>query len=117
MLGSGSGFLALDKNGNGKIDDGSELFGTKSGDGFADLAEYDSDGNGWIDEKGRVYVLYEVKEIMKDMSCGNQKVAKLIAELEKYGLIIRERQGYGRPAHIYVMNFASRMDKEEQASA
>lgn len=41
MLKSGSGFLALDKNGNGKIDDGSELFGTQSGDGFADLEEYD----------------------------------------------------------------------------
>ena len=27
-----------------------ELFGTKSGNGFADLAKYDSDGNGWIDE-------------------------------------------------------------------
>jgi hypothetical protein len=47
---SGSGFLALDKNGDGVINDGSELFGTKSGNGFADLAEYDSDGNGWIDE-------------------------------------------------------------------
>ena len=34
MLGKGSGFLALDKNGDGKINDGSELFGTKSGDGF-----------------------------------------------------------------------------------
>lgn len=43
MLKSGSGFLALDKNGNGKIDDGSELFGTQSGDGFADLEEYDID--------------------------------------------------------------------------
>ena len=50
-----SGFLALDKNGDGKINDGSELFGTKSGDGFADLSEYDSDGNGWIDEADEVY--------------------------------------------------------------
>ena len=46
MLGSGSGYLALDKNGDGIINDGSELFGTKSGNGFADLAAYDSDGNG-----------------------------------------------------------------------
>lgn len=45
-----SGFLALDKNGDGKINDGSELFGTRSGDGFADLSAYDEDGNGFIDE-------------------------------------------------------------------
>lgn len=47
---SGSGFLALDRNGDGAIDDGSELFGTQSGNGFADLAQLDGDGNGWIDE-------------------------------------------------------------------
>ena len=35
--------------------DGNELFGVKSGDGFADLAEYDSDGNGWIDENDEVF--------------------------------------------------------------
>ena len=51
----GSGFLALDKNGDGRINDGSELFGTKSGDGFKDLAEYDDDGNGWIDENDDVF--------------------------------------------------------------
>ncbi len=45
----GNGFLALDKNGNGKIDNGKELFGAKSGNGFAELVEYDSDNNGWID--------------------------------------------------------------------
>ena len=54
-LGSGSGFLAYDKNGDGKIGDGSELFGTKSGDGFSDLAAYDSDDNGWIDENDEIY--------------------------------------------------------------
>lgn len=54
-LQGGSGFLALDKNGDGIINDGSELFGTKSGDGFADLAQYDQDGNGWIDENDEIF--------------------------------------------------------------
>lgn len=55
QLGGGNGFLALDKNGDGIINDGSELFGTKSGDGFADLAQYDEDGNGWIDENDAIF--------------------------------------------------------------
>lgn len=54
-LAAGSGFLALDKNGDGIINDGSELFGTKSGDGFKDLAAYDADGNGWIDENDPIF--------------------------------------------------------------
>lgn len=54
-LSEGSGFLVLDKNGNGRADNGSELFGTASGDGFKDLAAYDDDGNGWIDEKDSVF--------------------------------------------------------------
>ncbi len=55
MLREGSGFLALDKNGDGKINDGGELFGTKSGNGFSDLAVYDEDGNGWIDENDEIF--------------------------------------------------------------
>lgn len=51
----GSGFLALDKNGNGKIDNGSELFGAQSGNGFADLARYDADGNRWLDENDAIF--------------------------------------------------------------
>lgn len=54
-LGSGSGYLALDKNEDGIINDGNELFGTKNGDGFSDLAQYDSDGNGWIDEADSIF--------------------------------------------------------------
>ncbi|MDE7339477.1 MAG: hypothetical protein K2N80_02795 [Lachnospiraceae bacterium] len=54
-LQSGSGYLALDLNEDGEINDGSELFGTKSGNGFADLAKYDSDGNGWIDEDDEIW--------------------------------------------------------------
>jgi len=55
FVGPGSGFLALDANSDGVINDGSELFGAQSGDGFADLAAYDGDGNGWIDENDDIY--------------------------------------------------------------
>ena len=55
QLQAGSAFLALDKNSNGIIDNGSELFGTQSGDGFADLKAYDEDKNGWIDENDVIF--------------------------------------------------------------
>lgn len=55
MPGEGSGYLALDKDCNGRIDDGNELFGPKTGNGFSDLAAYDEDGNGWIDENDTVW--------------------------------------------------------------
>jgi hypothetical protein len=51
----GSGFLALDQNGDGIINNGSELFGAVTGNGFAELGSYDEDGNGWIDEADSVF--------------------------------------------------------------
>lgn len=59
-LEKGNGFLALDANENGIIDDGNELFGTISGNGFKDLAAYDEDCNGWIDENDAVYTKLKV---------------------------------------------------------
>jgi hypothetical protein len=52
---SGSGFLVFDKNQNGEVDNGSEMFGPQSGQGFAELSAYDDDGNGWIDENDAIY--------------------------------------------------------------
>lgn len=56
----GSGFLVFDRNGDGKINNGSELFGTRSGNGFADLNQLDDDHNGWIDENDAAYAKLEV---------------------------------------------------------
>lgn len=55
MLRPGSGFLALDKNKDGAINDGSELFGPNSGNGFLELAKYDADNNSFIDEADPIY--------------------------------------------------------------
>lgn len=50
-----SAMLALDKNEDGTINDGSELFGAATGNGFAELAQYDEDGNGYIDEADSIF--------------------------------------------------------------
>jgi hypothetical protein len=50
-----SNFVALDRNGDGRINDGGELFGALTGDGFAELARHDDDGNGFIDGGDAVY--------------------------------------------------------------
>ena len=55
FTGANSGFLALDSNNDGTINNGSELFGALTGDGFSELSKFDSDGNGWIDESDPVY--------------------------------------------------------------
>lgn len=50
-----SAFVALDRDGDGRINDGRELFGALTGDGFAELARHDDDGNGFIDAGDAVY--------------------------------------------------------------
>ncbi len=51
----GSGILAFDKNSDGYINNGSELFGPSTGNGFMELSAFDEDGNGWIDAADSVY--------------------------------------------------------------
>ena len=50
-LSKGDAFLAVDHNGNGKIDSRAELFGGEKGDGFAKLATYDTNHDGVVDAK------------------------------------------------------------------
>ena len=62
--------------------------------------------NGWLDEQGRVYIIFPVQEVMDALGCADNKAAKLFRELEKFGLIERKRRGLGKPDLIYVKNFA-----------
>jgi soluble cytochrome b562 len=54
-LSLGGGVLSLDLNGDGLVNDMSEIVGAGSDNGFAALAAYDEDGNGWIDEADSVF--------------------------------------------------------------
>ena len=62
--------------------------------------------NGWLDEQGRVYIIFPVQEVMDALGCADNKATKLFRELEKFGLIERKRRGLGKPSLIYVKNFA-----------
>jgi len=55
QLASGAGFLAFDQNNDGVINNGHELFGPQSGNGFQDLSVYDDNQDGWIDESDNIF--------------------------------------------------------------
>lgn len=62
--------------------------------------------NDWLDEQGRVYIVFTVEEVMDALCCADNKATRLLRELEGIGLIERKRRGLGKPSLIYVKNFA-----------
>ena len=72
--------------------------------------------NGWVDEENRVYIYFKLEDAMEFMGIGKDKGVKLFAELDYEkgcGLIRREKQGFGKPAMIYVMNFNTEITEEK----
>ena len=64
--------------------------------------------NGWKDVEDRIFIYFTLVEIQELINCGHNKAVRMLAELgsEKgIGLIKRIKQGLGKPAKIYVMNF------------
>lgn len=55
FVSGGSGILVFDRNGDQQVNDGSELFGPKTGNGFAELSQYDENKDRWIDENEPIY--------------------------------------------------------------
>jgi len=123
FVGPGSGFLALDLNQDGIINDGKELFGPNSGDGFSDLANYDLDKNGWIDENDAIYE--KLRIWTKDAEGNDQLLAlgekgigaiylgnvstsfalkntsnQLDAQIQKTGIFLRENGSAGTVQHV-----------------
>ena len=58
--------------------------------------------NNWCDTSGKIFIIYTVEELMEDFGCSNKTAIKLLRELEQSDLIVRQRQGLGKPSLIYV---------------
>ena len=69
--------------------------------------------NGWLDEQGRVYIVYTVREVQESLCCAEHKAVKLFRELEDIDLIERKRRGLGRPSLVYVKDFSSGLPKAQ----
>ncbi|MHA7002989.1 hypothetical protein [Aeromonas schubertii] len=104
-LAGASGFLALDRNGNGTVDDGSELLGAQSGNGFAELAALDEDGNQWLDErdKGLSQLLWWQPErtpiALVTLGIGAIQLTPLDTPFQRLG----DEKGVLRQSGIYLM--------------
>ena len=71
--------------------------------------------SGWQDGNNRVFIFYTLQEAQETLSCGHNKATRLFNELEQFGLIERVKQGQGKPAKIYVKNFADDAGEDEKA--
>ena len=61
--------------------------------------------NGWVDSKNRVYIIYQIVDLMEDMGLSEKMAIKYLNDLESFGLIEKKRQGFGLPNLLYVKNF------------
>lgn len=76
--------------------------------------------NKWLDEENRVYIVYSVEKVAEDLNCSQPTAVKALAELDStkgIGLIERRKRGQGNPDIIYVKNFTSIPEEDENEDA
>ena len=59
-----------------------------------------SQKNNWVDDQGRIYVIYPLSNLAKDLDCCISSVTRAFTELEKTDLAERVRYGFSKPSHI-----------------
>ena len=68
-----------------------------------------SQKNKWYDDDEKIYVFFKQEEAIEKLNIGKNKAVKIFNELEQIGLIIRKKQGQGKPTKIYVCNFTKEL--------
>ena len=59
-----------------------------------------SQKNNWIDAQGRMYVVYPLSHLAKDLGCCISSVTRSFSELEDAQLVERVRSGFSKPSRI-----------------
>ena len=69
--------------------------------------------NRWFDSENRVYIIYQISEIMEDFNFSKKTAVRYLNELEDFGLVEKKRRGLGLPSLLYVKNFIVLQDHSE----
>lgn len=69
---------------------------------------------GWVDDEGRLYIRFTLKNVEAFLGCSNHKARDIFKELgdDGIGLITRVEQGRGKASMIYVHRFVPKRTKE-----
>ena len=59
-----------------------------------------SQKNNWMDAQGRIYVVYPLSKLSKDLRYSLSSITRAFAELENEQLVERVRYGFSKPSHI-----------------
>lgn len=59
-----------------------------------------SQKNNWVDTVGRVYVLYPIANLARDLHCSRSSITRAFTELENSGLLERLHSGFSKPNRI-----------------
>ena len=71
--------------------------------------------NEWLDEEGKVYIVFPLSDIRELIQCSKQTAVNLVHELDTeqgIGLIEKSRPGLGKANVFYVKNFMAPIERE-----
>ena len=69
--------------------------------------------NRWVDQKGKLYVIYPKSEMIRDLNSTRYRVDYAVSELESMGNMVRVVKDNGRPNRFYINDISK--NEEENA--
>lgn len=65
----------------------------------------ESKGQEYMDDQGRLYIIYTIDQVRSDLNCAKGTAVKLLKQLADLGLIEKKRRGQGKPSLLYIKDF------------